>query len=75
MVSGGDDDFGKTRKTLMSWNISTGKSVRVFKGTTERIETLALSEDGQYAVSGGIGGIVSVWSVRRGALLKKLEGH
>ncbi|HJX93397.1 MAG TPA: NACHT domain-containing protein [Pyrinomonadaceae bacterium] len=75
LLSAGDDEFGKIHRPLMSWNLATQTRLRVFKATTDSIEVLALSEDGQYAVSGGLEATVSVWSVRSGVELRKLEGH
>ena len=75
LVSAGEDEFGKLNRLVMSWNLATEKRVRVFKATKDSIYALALSDDGQYAVTGGIEGTVSVWSVRTGAALRTLAGH
>jgi len=75
LLSVGEEEFGIIKRPLMSWNLATGKRVRIFKATEDSVDVLALSEDGQYAVSGGIDGIVSVWSVRAGVELRALKGH
>jgi WD40 repeat protein len=75
LLSVGDEEFGALQRTLMSWNLATGKRVRIFKATEDSVDVLALSEDGQYAVTGGIGANVSVWSVRTGVELRKFKGH
>ncbi|HET6977948.1 MAG TPA: NACHT domain-containing protein [Pyrinomonadaceae bacterium] len=75
LLSVGDNDFDETKRTFMSWNLATEKRVRVFKSPNDTIYALAISEDGQYAVSGGVYETISLWSTRTGVELRKLEGH
>ncbi len=75
LLSVGDDEFGGIKRPFMTWNLAGEKRERIFKATEDSVEVLAISEDGQYAVSGGIEGIISVWSVRRGVELRTLKGH
>ncbi len=75
LLSVGDNDFGGRKRPFMSWNLATEKRVRIFKAPNDSIYALAISEDGQYAVSGGVQNTLSVWSVRTGEQLRTLAGH
>ena len=53
----------------------TGKVIRVFKGHTKRVGTLAFSPDGGWLVSGDFGGVIKIWNAASGKELDSLEVH
>ncbi|KAI0564403.1 WD40/YVTN repeat-like containing protein [Gracilaria domingensis] len=83
-VSGGKD------ARLIVWDVETGKRRHVFKPTIDEakkknpvaakghvgnILAVAITDDGNTAVSGGRDGLIRVWDVRAGNLIQTLRGH
>lgn len=82
-----DDKFvlsGAWDKTLKLWDISSGKLIRTFTANSQ-INTVALSPDGEYALSGSGFDILSflskiettlkLWKVSNGKELRTMQGH
>jgi len=63
---------------LRLWDIRTGKVI-LFFGQPERRETaswaVAISADGQRAITGSNGSMVRVWDLKTGKLLQTIAGH
>jgi WD40 repeat protein len=69
-LSGGFDT------TVRLWKVSSGKCIRTFKGHWKEVESVALSADGQRAISaGGWDHTLRVWEVRSGKCLRIIEGR
>src|SRR5205807_1524128 len=68
LASGSDD------KTIMLWNIATGKSSSALKGHPARIWFLAISADGKTLVSGSSDGTVKLWNTSTGQNTATLTG-
>ena len=49
--------------------------LRVLTGHQDRVNSVALSGDGRYIVSGSDDGTVAVWDLQTGARLHELTGH
>jgi WD40 repeat protein len=63
MPSGAAIVAGHTDGTVRIWSLNTGTDVRVYKGHTEAVKTVACSPDGQLIASGGMDKTVRVWRV------------
>jgi WD40 repeat protein len=53
--------------------ISTGKTIRKFRGPNSRIESLAFSPSGSYIAASSLDGIVTLWDVSTGQCIKTFE--
>lgn len=53
---------------------ATGKEVQTFTGHTGGMAAVALSPDGELAVSGGVDKTIRVWDVKKGNELRHCEG-
>jgi eukaryotic-like serine/threonine-protein kinase len=60
---------------LRLWEWETGKEVRRFSGHKGAVPMLALSSDGQRAITASHDGTVRLWNVEAGAELQSLHGH
>lgn len=84
VVSGGKDS------RVIVWDAETGKKRVVFKADIEKrykknpaladghvgnVLTVAVTDDGNMAVSGGDDGLIRVWDVRAGKLIENMRGH
>lgn len=56
---------GSYDKTVILWNIKSGKKDRVFNNPYE-VESMAFSPDGKYLVSGTHFGVMNLWDVSTG---------
>lgn len=83
-VSGGKDS------RVIVWDVATGTRKHSFKASDEwkykknpssapghigNILTVAVSDDGQLAASGGLDGLVRIWDLRSSKLVESLRGH
>ena len=67
---------GTESGTVHLWEVETGKIVRVLKGHTDWVSTVAWSADQRLAVTEGNSDMtVRVWDVETGKCLHVLEGH
>ncbi|PKN70100.1 MAG: hypothetical protein CVU54_06825 [Deltaproteobacteria bacterium HGW-Deltaproteobacteria-12] len=62
-------------KTLMFWEIDTGRILATLPGHSERIEVIRLSSDHRYALSGSRDKTVRLWDLRRGRAAAVFTGH
>lgn len=83
-VSGGKDS------RLIVWDVETGAQKHMFKPTMKEsfkrnpakadghvgnILSVAISDDEQLIVSGGLDGLIRCWDLRAGKLVENLKGH
>jgi WD40 repeat protein len=59
----------------MVWGASTGDELKVLKGHTDWVTSVAFSPDGKQIVSGSNDKLVWVWDASTGDELKVLKGH
>jgi WD40 repeat protein len=57
LVSGSGD------YTVRLWDTREGKELLVWRGHDHRVATVAVSPDGRRAASGGLDGLVKVWTI------------
>jgi small GTP-binding protein len=69
IIVGGDD------KMVRLWDVETGRCLRVFKGHSEFINSVAWSADQRRAVSGSNDKMVRLWDVETGRCLRVFKGH
>jgi WD40 repeat protein len=64
---------------LRVWDINSGKCSQTLEGHLDGVNSLAITPDGKYAVSGG-GGVnhdysIRIWEIKTGQCIHALEGH
>jgi WD40 repeat protein len=69
VVSGSDDN------TVRIWNVTTGEVEAELKGRTNRVMSVAFSQDGSRVVSGSGDCRVRVWNATTGEVEAELKGH
>ena len=57
------------------WDVSKGSAARVFIGHTGAITATAISPDGKWLASAAEDGLIHVWDIGSGHLLKTMRGH
>ena len=62
-------------KTLMFWEIATGRILATLAGHTDRIDVVTLSADNRYALSGSRDKTVRLWDLKRGQAGAVFTGH
>ncbi len=62
-------------KTLMFWEIATGRILATLPGHSDRIDVIALSSDNRLALSGSRDKTVRLWDLRKGKLVTTFNGH
>ncbi|MEN6638101.1 MAG: WD40 repeat domain-containing protein, partial [Smithella sp.] len=62
-------------KTLMFWEIATGRILATLPGHEDRIDVIALSSDNRYALSGSRDKTVRLWDLKRGRAEAVFTGH
>jgi WD40 repeat protein len=68
-MSGSDD------KTIKIWNVESGSELRTLQGHAAAVTAVALSSDGQRAVTGSADRTIKVWDVESGHELRTLKSH
>ena len=66
---------GAEDRTILLWDVASGRCLRVLEGHTDDIFSVAWSPDGRQALSGGRDKAVRLWEVASGRCLCVLEGH
>ncbi len=61
--------------TLRLWDWSTGRTLRLFHGHSAKVNDLAVSPDGRYALSGSDDQTVIVWEIDSGRKIRTFRGH
>ncbi|MEE9910520.1 MAG: caspase family protein [Deltaproteobacteria bacterium] len=62
-------------KTLMLWEIATGRILATLSGHTDRIDVVTLSAGNRYALSGSRDKTVMLWDLKRGRAAAVFAGH
>lgn len=62
-------------KTLMLWEIATGRILATLSGHTERIDVVTLSADNRYGLSGSRDKTVRLWDLKSGQAGAVFTGH
>jgi WD40 repeat protein/serine/threonine protein kinase/tetratricopeptide (TPR) repeat protein len=57
------------------WDLATGAELKILRGHTEEVESLAFSPDGKQIVSGSIDKTVRIWDVASEKDMMVLRGH
>ena len=66
---------GSKDYTLKLWEMSTGQCLRTFEGRGIGVNSVCLSADGRYVLSGSNDGTLKLWDVSTGQCLRTMEGH
>jgi WD40 repeat protein len=73
-----DDRFvlaGSEDGTLILWEISTGRKIRVFERYPKRIHSVATSPDGRFALTGNKDGTLVLWAISTGRRIRTFKGN
>jgi WD40 repeat protein/serine/threonine protein kinase len=70
-VTGG----GMTDSTVKIWNIESGECLRTIKGHSSAVETVVLSKDGRFLLSGSDDKTLKLWDVESGKCTGNFMGH
>jgi WD40 repeat protein len=73
--SGGLIAAGGSDKAVHLWEAATGREVRSLIGHSERVTTLAFSNDGKLLASGGPDMSIRLWETESGREVRSLFGH
>jgi serine/threonine protein kinase/DNA-binding beta-propeller fold protein YncE len=57
------------------WDLGTGQQVRRFTGHARAVESVAVTPDGQYVVSGSDDKTVRLWELATGQQVRRFTGH
>ncbi|MBX3080515.1 MAG: protein kinase [Anaerolineae bacterium] len=62
-------------KTLILWDVTTGKPIRTLTGHQDGVTCVAFFPDGKRAISGSYDKTLIIWDVATGKPIKTLTGH
>ncbi len=68
-ISGSDD------KTLIQWDVSTGRAIRTFVGHTAPVLCVAISPDGTQILSASSDNTLRLWDIGEGKAIHTFIGH
>ena len=57
------------------WDLAEGKCLGTFKGHTNNINSVVISPDGRWALSGSADKTLKLWDLSKGKCLRTFEGH
>jgi Tol biopolymer transport system component len=66
---------GSEDRTVVVWDVATGKSLATLNGRTDRVSSVAWSPDGQRLASASSDGSITIWNVATGKSLGTLSGE
>ena len=70
MLGGGPAEPGLTNAVV--WSVEDGTPVRVFDVGSERVNDVAITPDGEFAVTASSDGTVKLWNMSDGSLVRSL---
>ncbi len=62
-------------KTLILWNVESGKEIRSFIGHTNGVSDCAISPDGKFVISASYDRTLKLWDVATGKEIRTFSGH
>lgn len=66
---------GSYDSSVRVWRISTGESLHVLHGHTQKVYSVVLDHERNRCISGSMDSLVKIWDLATGACLFTLEGH
>ncbi|GAB0132239.1 hypothetical protein EsDP_00000680 [Epichloe bromicola] len=66
---------GSYDSTVRVWRISTGESLLVLRGHSQKVYSVVLDHRRNRCISGSMDSLVKIWDLATGACLHTLEGH
>ncbi|KAI5460466.1 WD40-repeat-containing domain protein [Mariannaea sp. PMI_226] len=66
---------GSYDSTVRVWRISTGESLHVLHGHSQKVYSVVLDHERNRCISGSMDSLVKIWDLATGACLYTLEGH
>ncbi|MFX1447993.1 MAG: TIR domain-containing protein, partial [Promethearchaeota archaeon] len=66
---------GLSNKSLIVWDLSSGKLIKTLKGHTDIISSVAFSPGGKYVASGSYDKTLLEWEINSGEIHWTLSGH
>ncbi|KAJ6438864.1 cell division control protein 4 [Purpureocillium lavendulum] len=66
---------GSYDSTVRVWRISTGESLHVLRGHSQKVYSVVLDHERNRCISGSMDSLVKIWDLATGACLHTLEGH
>ena len=66
---------GSYDSTVRVWRISTGESLHVLRGHSQKVYSVVLDHERNRCISGSMDSLVKIWDLTTGACLHTLEGH
>ncbi|KAF4595692.1 Cell division control protein 4 [Ophiocordyceps camponoti-floridani] len=61
--------------TVRVWRISTGDSLHILRGHTQKVYSVVLDHERNRCISGSMDSLVKIWDLVTGTCLHTLEGH
>ena len=59
----------------MVWELATGKLLHTLRGHTNNVQSVIVSPDSNYVISGSLDKTIKIWNLAKGELFQTLEGH
>ncbi|KAL2759298.1 hypothetical protein ACRALDRAFT_1047299 [Sodiomyces alcalophilus JCM 7366] len=66
---------GSYDSTVRVWRISTGESLHVLRGHSQKVYSVVLDHERNRCISGSMDSLVKIWDLDTGACVHTLEGH
>jgi WD40 repeat protein len=66
---------GSHDKTLILWDLATGREIRKFEGHSDAVNSVVFAPDGKTALSGSSDNTLRLWDLASGREIKRFEGH
>jgi len=55
--------------------VATGENIMILKGHTDKVFSVAFTEDGRYVISGGADTTMRMWEINSGVTVRVFQGH
>jgi WD40 repeat protein len=65
---------GSADRSMILWDLTTGKGIRRFLEHARAVKVVAFSQDGQQVVSGAVDGSLILWDAATGNLIRRFTG-